>query len=337
MSMRQRRRASSEKGEDRIPLSKSSSTTSNSRSENGKVGVKPKQYSAPPSAPQTSTENPSKVDVFLSNYCEHTSCTYFVDIGIKILVYTLWAISYITRTSHDPLVENNVFSSSLRYLSIEIQMARYVLRFFGSLEALEGFRSGSWAGGTWDNPRIAMIAKYFLAGSMLIFYPLDHIAYFGWMVPDLVKVDAERYYSYSCWCWLVYLVADIFVSRLKSAELKKKIMDLEKLLLGRKKKNDDDDERNEEAMVSIIFLLCLMTSLFLDGCFHKMNRGPFLWRKTLSRININEFSLITPILPQNNTHKNNRMSSKKNKYYYTRNCLLLGCKRCAQLWPCSLH
>jgi hypothetical protein len=117
-------------------------------------------------------------------------------------------------------------------------MTRYALRFYGFLQSLEGFRSGSWAGGTWDNPMIAKIAKYLMAGSMLVYYPLEHVAYAGWQMPNLVKVDANRYSAVSCRFWTAYIVGDFWVSCLKLKEMRKKLRDLQELLTGKKKTDD---------------------------------------------------------------------------------------------------
>mmetsp|Transcript_12524 Transcript_12524/g.26589 ORF Transcript_12524/g.26589 Transcript_12524/m.26589 type:complete len:293 (-) Transcript_12524:2255-3133(-) len=155
-------------------------------------------------------------DSFLTSYCEYTSNTAAVNIGLKLLVYTLWLLAWATDSPE------NTFSSSMYVLSEEFYMMTFAIRFPGILEAVEGFRTGSWADGSWEDPRIVFIAKYFMAGSMLFYYPFDHMVYLGWTVPKLVPVDAQWCFSYSCRFWVVYLIADLIVCRLKILELRRK-------------------------------------------------------------------------------------------------------------------
>ncbi len=124
-------------------------------------------------------------DSFLSSFCEYTSNTEAVNIGLKLLVYNLWVLAWATESFE------NTFSSSMYVLSEEFYMMTFAIRFPGILEAVEGFRTGSWADGSWEDPRIMYIAKYVMAGSMLFYYPFDHMVYLGWTVPKLVPVDAK--------------------------------------------------------------------------------------------------------------------------------------------------
>ena len=160
----------------------------------------------------------SKLDKFLATYGSFSGSTFTADQGIKILQWSSWAISYATQTKHTNL------SPSLRKLYNELSMSRYILRFYGFFQSLEGYRSGSWAGGSWDNPQIAKIAKYLMAGSMLAYYPLEHLAYAGWQMPKLVKVNANKISAISCGFWTAYIVGDFWVSCLKWKELKMKLM-----------------------------------------------------------------------------------------------------------------
>eukprot|EP00804_Cyclotella_cryptica_P010617 CCRYP_015185-RB/>CCRYP_015185-RB protein AED:0.43 eAED:0.45 QI:0/0/0/1/0/0.33/3/0/275 len=109
-----------------------------------------------------------------------------------------------------------------------------------SLPNLEGYLSGSWAGGTWDNPLIAKVAKYIMAGSMMFYYPLEHVAYAGWQMPNLVTIDANRISAISCCFWTTYIVGDFWVSCLKWAELRKKLFNLGEMLVGKKQADDKD-------------------------------------------------------------------------------------------------
>ena len=218
-----------------------SSKTTDAVSNDEKTDIIPKQ--------QPTTPISSRLDRFLSKYGTFSSSTFTADQGIKILQWSSWAISYATTKS------NNVnISPSLRKLYNELSMARYILRFYGMLQSLEGYRSGSWAGGSWDNPLIAKIAKYIMAGSMLVYYPLEHVAYAGWQMPKLVKVNANKISAISCCFWTAYIVGDFWVSCLKWKELKMKLSDIGEILSGKKKMredgNTDGDGSTEENVVS---------------------------------------------------------------------------------------
>ncbi|KAL7529603.1 hypothetical protein ACHAXR_003047 [Thalassiosira sp. AJA248-18] len=199
------------------------------------------------SSPNTA---PSALDKFLSTHGAFSGSTFTADQGLKILQWSSWAISYATQSTHSNL------SPSLRKLYNEVGMARYVLRFYGFLQSLEGYRSGSWAGGTWDNPRIAKIAKYLMAGSMLFYYPLEHVAYAGWQMPKLVRVNANKVSAISCVFWTTYIVGDFWVSCLKWKDLKAKLGGLREVLV--KSKRDDDKlavadlSREEQTLVNKI-------------------------------------------------------------------------------------
>ena len=99
------------------------------------------------------------LDSLLGTYGIFSSKTFTADQGLKIIQWSSWAISYATANSH-----KHGLSPGLRKLYSEISFTRYVLRFYGFFQSLEGYRSGSFAGGQWDDGRIAKIAKYAMAG-----------------------------------------------------------------------------------------------------------------------------------------------------------------------------
>lgn len=177
---------------------------------------------------------PSKLDNFLNTWASFSAKTFTADQGLKVLQYSTWAVCYAARSRRGNL------SPGLRKLYSELSMTRYVFRMYGFFQSLEGYRSGSWAGGTWDNPLIAKIAKYLLAGSMIFYYPLDHLAYAGWQMPQLVRVNSNKLSQISCLFWSIYTISDFWVSCLKWEELKKKLGSLESILAG-EKKNDDKE------------------------------------------------------------------------------------------------
>mmetsp|Transcript_15427 Transcript_15427/g.28025 ORF Transcript_15427/g.28025 Transcript_15427/m.28025 type:complete len:316 (-) Transcript_15427:140-1087(-) len=198
----------------------------------------------------TRNTTPSTLDKVLATFGSFSGSTFTADQGLKILQWSSWAISYATQSKHKNL------SPSLRKLYNEVSMTRYVLRFYGFLQSLEGYRSGSWAGGTWDNALIAKIAKYLMAGSMIFYYPLEYVAYAGWQMPQLVRVNANKVSAISCGFWTLYIIGDFWASCLKWKELKKKLGDLREEFAG-KKRNDDkeaitDFPKEENALINRI-------------------------------------------------------------------------------------
>ena len=183
---------------------------------------------------------PSPLDNFLNDYGSFTAKTFTADQGLKIIQWSSWAVSYVTASSKH---HGSTLSPALRKLYGDVSWTRYMLRFYGFLPALEGWRSGSWAGGSWDNPKIAKIAKYLMCGSMMLYYPLEHMAYAGWQMPTLSKFtknNANKISALSCVFWTTYIVGDFWSSCLKWKELKKKFNDLGQLL-ATKKRDDDKD------------------------------------------------------------------------------------------------
>lgn len=249
-NLRQRKSTINGKGDDSPPdlLKSSSSDDANGVVDANDSNEETNRTTALPSPSNAIV--PSKLDTFLATYGSFSGSTFTADQGLKILQWSSWAISYATRKKYKNL------SPSLQKLYSEVSMARYVLRFFGFLQSLEGYRSGSWAGGTWDNPLIAKIAKYVMCGSMLCYYPLEHVAYAGWTMPKLVRVNANRVSAISCGFWTAYIIGDLWVSCLKWKELKMKLGDLGQILTG-KKRNDDKDavadlQKGEKALLNKI-------------------------------------------------------------------------------------
>ena len=184
-------------------------------------------------------------DKFLTVWGKFGGNTFTAEQGLKIIQYSLWAIIYSKSKQHQRNggSSNGGVSPDLRKIYSDLSMTRYVFRMYGFFDTISAYRSGSWAGGTWDNPLIAIIAKYLLAGSMIFYYPLDHLAYIGWQMPQTVgkRINANKVSQISCLFWSVYTISDFWVSSLKWNELKAKLGSLELILTGKKKKTDDSD------------------------------------------------------------------------------------------------
>lgn len=203
----------------------------------------------------TSSSNFSKLfDKFLTVWAKFGGNTFTAEQGLKIIQYSLWAVIYSKskqqRNGNGSSINGTGVSPDLRKIYSDLSMTRYVFRMYGFFDTVAAYRSGSWAGGTWENPLIAKISKYLLAGSMICYYPLDHLAYVGWQMPTTVgkRINANKVSQISCLFWSVYTISDFWVSNLKWKELKDKLGSLELMLAGKKK------DEGKEAVVSYIFL-----------------------------------------------------------------------------------
>ena len=96
--------------------------------------------------------------------------------------------------------------------------------------------------------------------------PLEHVAYIGWQVPQLVpRVNANKFSAISCWFWTVYIVGDFWMSCLKWKELKMKMSDLgERMLIGRTKRCADGDDVNEEKENTMVSCCCYSNTTCLQ-------------------------------------------------------------------------
>jgi len=104
---------------------------------------------------------------------------------LKTVQYTLWLLSRFYR--------NKLQQSMLTTVSGEISWTRYLLRFFGWPAALEGIESGSWA----DSKGLGKA----MAWTMVAYYPLEHLAYLYWKVPDAMPTTIPASIGTSFWSW----------------------------------------------------------------------------------------------------------------------------------------
>lgn len=248
--MRQRKRTANADDDDSPPdllECASSSHEDGGAPRNGRANDR-EEATAPPEEP--AGPGGGALDGFLSTYGAFSGKTFTADQGLKVLQWSSWAVSYATR--NDPRRAD--LSGGLNKLYSEISFTRYVLRFYGFFQSLEGYRSGSWAGGEWDNARIGKIAKYLMAGSMMIYYPLEHVAYAGWKMPGLARVDANKFSAVSCAFWTAYIVGDFWAGCLKWRELRRKLADVREALVRRKGEDDKgamaDLPEEERALVN---------------------------------------------------------------------------------------
>mmetsp|Transcript_21203 Transcript_21203/g.33286 ORF Transcript_21203/g.33286 Transcript_21203/m.33286 type:complete len:322 (+) Transcript_21203:225-1190(+) len=186
-----------------------------------------------PPAPTT------QLDHFLYNCSNAVVLLFGFEQILKISQYSFWAVSYliasVPKRHAEPLclILDNLYDglNSLRYL---VRIA------YGLLFSLEALRTGSWAEMAWDDPKIDMIYKYPMAGSMICYFSLELVSLAGCQMPELVNVNVNWIAAMSCRFWCVCTISEIWGCYLKLKELELEVTTLRELL-AEKKKNDDKE------------------------------------------------------------------------------------------------
>ena len=178
--------------------------------------------------PQISSSTLSrKLDGFLIFWNEWSSSSLRTDQGLKLLQWSFWAASRLTapgtptpgyRGNFNRRYLNVELSPALRKCYADMSLVRYCLRLYGLPSSIEAVRSGSWSAG-WEDPRIHKLGKI-----MALYYPFEHVAFTGWVVPKFSRqfVDENRWSAISCRFWSIYIVSDFASSVLKLKELAKR-------------------------------------------------------------------------------------------------------------------
>ncbi|KAI9914424.1 hypothetical protein PsorP6_007805 [Peronosclerospora sorghi] len=118
----------------------------------------------------------------------------------------------------------------LRAIASQISMARYVIRFTEGLNAYAAWKNGSWCCS--DDDECVRRLVNVQALSMIIYHPLEHLAYVGFVTPKLLNVDAMNLSRLSCRAWGVYLLLDLWANTLRIKALivkEKQILEQEDL------------------------------------------------------------------------------------------------------------
>jgi len=178
-----------------------------------------------------------KIDRFLFLYCKWTASSMLTERGIKMLQWTAWLLSQLTKDKY------KILSPSLRKLYSDLSIMRYVLRLNLLPTAIQAIRSGSWPGGTWKDKRIHQLGNV-MAWSMAAYYPLEHIAWAKWSMPKLMpKVDGNKLSAWSCRFWMVYIIAEMTCSVLKNRELGEELRSIDNNM----RESDDSEAVSAES------------------------------------------------------------------------------------------
>ncbi|GMH61271.1 hypothetical protein TrLO_g246 [Triparma laevis f. longispina] len=195
-----------------------------------------------------------------------------LDKGLKLLGYTCNLLTILLSPSgRDSMSNPTSLTKGLLSMHDNMSIARYALRIVNGMPSTVGaVVDGSWEYGDLEeyehlldeksdssnriSSPLAFIAEKSLPYSMLGYYPLEAIAYFGWMAPGLLydespptcHIDAspfKKLWSYlrskenhpktnlisaaSCAFWLWYIIADIIVQSDRVKRLSAVIKELE--------------------------------------------------------------------------------------------------------------
>ncbi|KAJ0395230.1 hypothetical protein ATCC90586_000280 [Pythium insidiosum] len=204
----------------------------------------------------------------LEKFVRYSSGTLRTDKFAKTIGYGCGSIGHLLAIAAH---KDSDVSTGLKQISSNISMARYVIRFTGAFESYDALKNGSWCYGD-DDKHIQQIVRL-QAYSMLIYYPLEHISYVGYVAPKLIKMDANWFMRQSCWAWTAYVALDIYANQLRIIKLNKR----EKELLGKK---DIEEEERKRELTSIrkrrkeLYFLQLRNACFFPTCLHwSLERG----------------------------------------------------------------
>ncbi|TMW64371.1 hypothetical protein Poli38472_012993 [Pythium oligandrum] len=204
----------------------------------------------------------------IEKFVRYSSGTLRSDKFAKTIGYGAGSIGHLLALAAK---EDSDTSTGLKQLSSSISMARYVIRFTGALESYEAIKNNSWCYGD-DDKHLQQIVKY-QAYSMLVYYPLEHVSYIGYVAPKLLKIDANWFMRQSCWAWTAYVALDLYANQLRIMNLNKR----EKKLLA--DKDMPVDEKLQE-LASLrkrrteLYYLQLRNACFFPTCLHwSLERG----------------------------------------------------------------
>mmetsp|Transcript_7085 Transcript_7085/g.10158 ORF Transcript_7085/g.10158 Transcript_7085/m.10158 type:complete len:253 (+) Transcript_7085:238-996(+) len=222
--------------------------------------------------PKDSGSLMSRLDTFLQLYCKWASSSLLTEQGIKLVQYVAWILSQISQQNQRFHKE---FSPSLQNIFSDLNTVRYILRFYGLPQAMEGFRSGSWSGGKWNDKKIHKLASI-MALSMLFYHPLEHVAYAKYKMPKLMpnSINSAKLFAWSSRFWLIYIIADWASSVLKIRELRQK----KTLLLetGPETESNIEEIRELEKKSMINKMQIARCALFTLPCMSWCHEKPWL-------------------------------------------------------------
>jgi len=151
----------------------------------------------------------------LDQYSRYVGNSWNQDKLLKTLHYSLWMVSrFYAKSPHS--------QEGLSFLNSEILWARYVTRLLGwptAVQELFPINNNPTNDGDDDDDTNNKVFRFLgkaMAWSMVVYYPLEALAYLKWKVPKFIAPSygaehrlAERASAWSCRAWVVYIILDM--------------------------------------------------------------------------------------------------------------------------------
>ncbi|KAH7474261.1 hypothetical protein PRIC1_013608 [Phytophthora ramorum] len=211
---------------------------------------------------------PALLDV--DKFARFSSATFRADKLYKTIGYGLGASGHLLARAAQQETET---STGLRALASNISMARYVIRFTGGLDSYAAWKNGSWCYGD-DDDHVRRIVSL-QALSMVLYYPLEHVSYVGFVAPKLLDIDAMKFSRQSCQVWGVYILLDVYANALRIRALTAK----EKQI---KEQGELTDEERATQLAAIqarrreLYYVQLRNFFYFGPCLHWSRKNGFL-------------------------------------------------------------
>ncbi|EEY58148.1 uncharacterized protein PITG_00763 [Phytophthora infestans T30-4] len=198
----------------------------------------------------------------VDKFARFSSSTFRSDKFYKTIGYGLGAMGHLMAHTTQQETET---SKGFKAIASNISMARYVIRFTGSLESYAAWKNGSWCYGD-DSDHVKRIVSL-QALSMLVYYPLEHTSYVGFVAPKLLSIDAMKISRLSCRTWGIYILLDVYANTLRICALTAK----EKQI---KEQSDLSDEERATQLAAIqarrreLYFVQLRNFFYAGPCIH---------------------------------------------------------------------
>ncbi|KAG7381689.1 hypothetical protein PHYPSEUDO_005736 [Phytophthora pseudosyringae] len=198
----------------------------------------------------------------VAKFARFSGSTFRADKFYKTVGYGLGAMGHLMAHATQQETET---SQGLHAIASNISMARYVIRFTGGFESFEAWKNGSWCYGD-DSDHVKRIVSL-QALSMLVYYPLEHISYVGFVAPKLLNIDAMKISRKSCQAWGIYILLDVYANALRIRALTAK----EKQI---KEEEDISDEERATQLAAIqarrreLYYVQLRNFFYAGSCLH---------------------------------------------------------------------
>ncbi|OQS03799.1 hypothetical protein THRCLA_21062 [Thraustotheca clavata] len=197
----------------------------------------------------------------------YASSTYKADKISKSIGYGFATLARVIELYQKKPTRHSV---GLSAVASQISYARYITRFTGIFESYEALKNNSWVYPD-DDPLVRKIVTAQVY-SMLLYYPLEHVSFVGFVAPKWFNVDAMKFCRQSCMAWGAYIVLDLYANHRRLNQLAQK----EKALAAKTidEKDPEAIAERDDAIAAIqkarqnLVINQWRNLLFLPNCIH---------------------------------------------------------------------